>query len=49
MSVIRSLFRTIWQFKWWWLPPVGIMIILFVLLLVFSDITGESPFEYLIF
>ena len=46
---LRPLFQTIWQFKWWWMPPVGLMIVLFFVLILFSDITDDSPFQYVIF
>jgi hypothetical protein len=48
-SIFGSLFRTLWQFKWWWIPPVGLMVLLFVALIVFSNATGDSPFQYIIF
>ncbi len=46
---LRLLFQTIWHFKWWWMPPVGLMIVLFSALIIFSDITDDSPFQYVIF
>ena len=46
---LRPLFRTIWHFKWWRTPPVGVMIVLFVVLILFSDITDDSPVQYVIF
>ena len=45
----RSLWQTVWGLKWWWLPPVTIMIIVFVVLVLYSNITGDAPFEYVIF
>lgn len=46
---MRPLFQTIWRFKWWWMPPVVLMIVLFAVMIAFSDITDDSPFQYIIF
>jgi Family of unknown function (DUF5989) len=45
----RSLGSLIWQLKVWWMVPMGVMMVLFVLLLVFADATGDSPFIYMLF
>ena len=45
----RSLGSLIWQLKMWWMVPVSIMLVLFVLLLVFADASGDSPFIYMLF
>jgi hypothetical protein len=47
--MMRSLLQLVWQYKWWWIPPIGLMIVLFIVLLVFSDVTGDQPFDYIIF
>ncbi len=46
---MRPQFQTIWKFKWWWMPPAGLLIVLFVAMIAFSNITGDSPFQYIIF
>ena len=38
-----------WQMKWWWMIPMGIIAILFALLVLFADATGDAPFIYQIF
>ena len=44
-----SLWQTIWDLKMWWMIPMGVFAVLFVLLVLFSDITGDAPFIYTIF
>jgi uncharacterized membrane protein HdeD (DUF308 family) len=38
-----------WQMKWWWMIPMGIIAVLFALLVLFADATGDAPFIYQIF
>ena len=45
----RSLGSLVWQLKIWWMVPMGVMMVLFVLLLIFADATGDSPFIYTLF
>jgi Family of unknown function (DUF5989) len=45
----RSLGSLIWQLKIWWMVPIGLMVVLFALLLVFADASGDSPFIYTLF
>lgn len=45
----RSLGSLVWQLKIWWMVPMGLMMVLFVLLLFFADATGDSPFIYTLF
>jgi hypothetical protein len=44
-----TLWRTVWDLKMWWMVPMGVMAVLFVLLVLFSDITGDAPFIYTLF
>lgn len=45
----RSLAALAWQMKWWWMIPMGIIGVVFVLLVVFADASGDAPFIYTIF
>jgi hypothetical protein len=44
-----SLGSLLWQLKMWWMVPIGLMVVLFGLLLVFADASGDSPFIYTLF
>lgn len=44
-----SLGSLIWQLKMWWMVPIGLMVMLFALLLIFADASGDSPFIYQLF
>ena len=45
----RSLGSLIWQLKLWWMVPMGLMVVMFILLLIFADASGDSPFIYQLF
>jgi Family of unknown function (DUF5989) len=45
----RSLGSLMWQLRLWWMVPAGLMAVLFVLLLLFADATGDAPFIYTLF
>jgi hypothetical protein len=44
-----SVWNTIWDLKVWWMVPMALIGLLFVLLVVFADATGDAPFIYTIF
>lgn len=45
-----SEFRTLlWQLKWWWIVPMGAIALVFVVLVLLSDTTGDAPFVYQLF
>lgn len=41
--------RLLWEFKLWWMVPLASMALLFCLLLLLSDATGDAPFIYTLF
>ena len=45
----RSLGSLIWQLKVWWMIPIALMVVMFTLLLIFADASGDSPFIYQLF
>jgi hypothetical protein len=45
----QSFTALVWQMKWWWMVPLGVIATLFALLVVFSDTTGDAPFVYTLF
>jgi hypothetical protein len=47
--MIQRLLELSWQYKWWWIPPFGLMVLGFLLLVFFSDVTGDAPFRYVVF
>jgi hypothetical protein len=44
-----GIWQTIWDLKVWWMVPMGLIAILFVLLVVFANATGDAPFIYQLF
>jgi len=45
----NSLAALMWRMKWWWMVPMGVIAVLFVLLVLFSNASGDSPFTYALF
>jgi hypothetical protein len=49
MSIFRELLTFLWQRKLWWLAPMVIVLVLFGLLLVFTQSSAIAPFIYSLF
>ena len=48
-SIIRELFRFLWQNKLWWLMPMIIVFLAFGLLIIFAEGSVLAPFLYTLF
>lgn len=46
---MKSLLELLWSYKWWWLIPMGLMLLVFVALLYLANATDDSPFIYTVF
>jgi hypothetical protein len=44
-----AIWRTIWDLRIWWMVPLGVFAVLFVLLVLSADLTGDAPFIYTLF
>ncbi len=44
----RSLLRTCWDYKWWWLAPMLLVAAFYLFLLASTDMIGDSPFQYIL-
>ena len=49
LSIFRELLTFLWERKLWWLAPMVIMLVLFGLLLVFTQSSAIAPFIYSLF
>jgi len=41
-----GLLRSLWQNKWWWLAPAGLVLVLLGGLVLFSQTSAFAPFIY---
>jgi len=48
-SVLRELMVFLWKRKLWWMIPMVVILVLFGLLLIFSQSSVVAPFIYTIF
>ncbi len=46
---MKNLWNLLWAYKWWWMIPMGLMLLLFGLLLYLTNATDDSPFIYTVF
>jgi hypothetical protein len=49
LGVLGELFQFLWQRKLWWLIPMIILLVLFVVLLVLAQGSAIAPFIYTLF
>jgi len=49
MGILGELLRFLWRRKLWWLIPLIVMLILFVILLVAAQGSALAPFIYTLF
>lgn len=49
MGIFRELLTFLWERKLWWLAPMVIMLVVFGLLLVFTQSSAIAPFIYSLF
>jgi len=48
-GIFRELLAFLWQRKLWWLMPIIIFLVLFGLLLIFTQSSAVAPFIYTLF
>lgn len=49
MGILGELLRFLWKRKLWWLIPMIVMLIVFVILLVAAQGSALAPFIYTLF
>ncbi|TET73007.1 MAG: hypothetical protein E3J56_04630 [Candidatus Aminicenantes bacterium] len=49
LSIFRELLIFLWKRKLWWLIPLIIILVLFGLLLIFTQSSAVAPFIYSLF
>lgn len=49
LGIIGELLRFLWQRKLWWMIPMIVVLLLFVVLLVFAQGSAIGPFIYTLF
>jgi hypothetical protein len=49
LGILGELLQFLWQRKLWWLIPMIVLVVLFVVLLVFAQGTAIAPFIYTLF
>lgn len=48
-GTVGELFGFLWQRKLWWLMPMIVVLMLFVILIVLGSTAGVGPFIYTLF
>lgn len=49
LGILGELLSFLWQRKLWWLIPMVVLVVLFVVLLVFAQGSAIAPFIYTLF
>jgi hypothetical protein len=49
LGILGELFRFLWKRRLWWLIPLIVVLVLFVVLLVFAQGSALAPFIYTLF
>ena len=49
VSIFRDLLAFLWQRKLWWMIPMVVFLVLFGLLLIFTQSSAVAPFIYSLF
>lgn len=49
LGILGELLRFLWKRRLWWLIPMIVVLILFVVLLVFAQGSSIAPFIYTLF
>lgn len=45
----RRAMSALWAYKFWWMLPLILLIVFYLLLLMTTDMSGASPFRYILF
>ncbi len=49
LDIMGELLSFFWRFKWWWLTPMILVLLLFSALVIFSQSAAVAPFIYTLF
>ena len=49
LGIMGELLSFFWRFKWWWLTPMILVLLLFSALVIFSQSAAVAPFIYTLF
>jgi hypothetical protein len=49
LGTLSELFRFLWERKLWWLVPMLVVLLLFVVFIVLGSTAGVGPFIYTLF
>lgn len=48
-KIVLELFRFLWERKLWWMIPIVVVLLLFGLLIFFTQSSAVAPFIYALF
>ncbi|MBI4445096.1 MAG: hypothetical protein HY645_04235 [Acidobacteria bacterium] len=49
LSIARELIQFFWEYKWWWIAPMILVLLLFSALIIFAQSSALGPFIYTLF
>ncbi len=49
LGIMGELLSFFWRLKWWWLTPMILVLLLFSVLVIFSQSAAVAPFIYTLF
>ncbi|MGD9645374.1 MAG: hypothetical protein AB7U73_06655 [Pirellulales bacterium] len=49
VSTLHRAAAWLWSVKFWWLAPVIVFLLFYLLLLLTTDMSGASPFRYVLY
>ncbi len=49
LGIMGELLSFFWRLKWWWLTPMILVLLLFGVLVIFSQSAAVAPFIYTLF
>lgn len=49
LSIVTELFRFLWSRKLWWMIPIVVVLLLFGILIFFTQSAAVAPFIYTLF
>jgi len=49
LDIMGELLSFFWRLKWWWLTPMILVLLIFSVLVIFSQSAAVAPFIYTLF
>jgi hypothetical protein len=49
LGIVGELLRFLWKRRLWWLVPMVVLLFIFGVLLIFTQVVGVGPFIYSLF